>query len=215
MPNGFIMIRHNKLNPLYRILLLFFSLCVLHMGMAPLHAQDNRVGSTGQESADDSPRFELDEIVVTASATEEPLKTVPRNITVVTREDIKQAPSKNIVDLLSREAGINLRSLFGSDKQAVIDIRGMGATAASNVIVMVDGVRMNSSDLSGVDFSTIPLEMIERIEIADDLTDEQRAWIAEIERKLDAIQRRIDAGEDINMHGWLSENWINKVTPEI
>ncbi len=110
-------------------------------------------------------RFELDEIVVTASAMEEPLNTVPRNISVVTREDIEQAPSKNIVDLLNREAGINMRSLFGSDKQAVIDMRGMGATAASDVIVMVDGVRMNSPDMSGVDFSAIPLEMIERIEI--------------------------------------------------
>mgnify|MGYP001820578534 FL=1 len=123
--------------------------------------EENTVSDTGESP----PRFELDEIVVTASAMEEPLNAVPRNMTVVTREDIEQAPSKNIVDLLNREAGINMRSLFGTDKQAVIDMRGMGATAASDVIVMVDGVRMNSPDMSGVDFSTIPLETIERIEI--------------------------------------------------
>jgi len=127
----------------------------------------------GSDLNDDAPsmetekasRLELDEIVVTAARVEEPVMQVPRNVTVITSEDIEQAPSNNIVDLLNREAGINLRSLFGSDKQAVVDIRGMGATAASNVVVMVDGVRMNSPDLSGVDFSTIPLEMIERIEI--------------------------------------------------
>jgi iron complex outermembrane recepter protein len=152
-------------NALYRSISLFLILLVLHMGIVTAQAQNKPEESPESENGDTPIRFELDEIVVTASATEEPLKTVPRNITVVTREDIEQAPSKNIVDLLSRESGINLRSLFGSDKQAVIDIRGMGATAASNVIVMVDGVRMNSSDLSGVDFSTIPLEMIERIEI--------------------------------------------------
>ena len=130
-----------------------------------LNAQETQEEGTVSEKGEAPSRFELDEIVVTASAMEEPLYTVPRNITVVTREDIEQAPSKNIVDLLNREAGINMRSLFGNDKQSVIDMRGMGATAASDVIVMVDGIRMNSPDMSGVDFSTIPLEMIERIEI--------------------------------------------------
>ncbi|RLC13713.1 MAG: hypothetical protein DRI24_15115 [Deltaproteobacteria bacterium] len=160
------MIRHRKIKSFLGML--FFGLLplVLQMGNVPLlYAQETLEESTVSETEETPSRFELDEIVVTASAMEEPINTVPRNITVVTREDIEQAPSKNIVDLLSREAGINMRSLFGSDKQAVIDMRGMGATAASDVIVMVDGIRMNSSDMSGVDFSTIPLEMIERIEI--------------------------------------------------
>ena len=124
-------------------------------------------GMEAAEKADGAPppRFELDEIVVTAARTETPLNNVPKNVTVITREDIDQAPSNNIVDLLSREAGIQLRSLFGSDKQAVIDIRGMGATAGSSVVVMVDGIRMNPSDMAGVDFSSILLEQIERIEI--------------------------------------------------
>jgi iron complex outermembrane receptor protein len=161
----FIMIRFKKKHLAYGLFFFCLLLLVMEGGTAPVHAQSDSGEIRNAEVGESPQRFELDEIVVTASATEEPVKTVPRNVTVVTREDIEQAPSKNIVDLLNREAGINMRSLFGSDKQAVIDIRGMGATAAGNVIVMVDGVRMNSSDLSGVDFSTIPLEMIERIEI--------------------------------------------------
>jgi len=160
------MIRHRKLKSFPGALFLGVLLFVWHMGNIPLlNAQEEQEEGTVPETAENPSRFELDEIVVTASAMEEPLNAVPRNITVVTREDIEQAPSKNVVDLLNREAGINLRSLFGTDKQAVIDIRGMGATAASDVIVMVDGIRMNSSDMSGADFSSIPLEMIERIEI--------------------------------------------------
>ncbi len=127
-------------------------------------AASEQADGSGDETAQ-TPRLELDEIVVTAARMEEPLRQVPKNITVITSTDIEQAPSNNIVDLLNREVGINLRSLFGSDKQAVVDIRGMGATAASNVVVMVDGVRMNSPDMSGFDFSTIPLEMIDRIEV--------------------------------------------------
>jgi outer membrane receptor protein involved in Fe transport len=41
----------------------------------------------------------------------------------------------------------------------------MGETAANNVIVMVDGFRLNPPDLAGPDFSTIPIDEIERIEI--------------------------------------------------
>ena len=137
-------------------------LCIL--AIPAIAMANDLVDATGDETEQTS-RLELDEIVVTATRMEEPVRQVPKNITVITSKDIEQAPSNNIVDLLNREVGINLRSLFGSDKQAVIDIRGMGATAASNVVVMVDGVRMNSPDLSGFDFSTIPLEMIERIEV--------------------------------------------------
>ena len=121
-------------------------------------------GDQGPEETT-APRFELEEIVVTAAKTEAPVKSVPKNVTIITREEIEQAPSNNIVDLLNREAGINLRSLFGNDKQAVIDVRGMGATAGSNVVVMVDGIKINAADMSGVDFSTVLLEQIERIEI--------------------------------------------------
>ena len=146
---------------LFRRYIITIGVCLLSVSF-PLYAQDTvREG----EEATAMPRFELEEIIVTASRIEEPIKNVPRNVTVITSGDIEQAPSNNIVDLIARESGINLRSFFGNDKQAVIDIRGMGDTAPSNVIVMVDGVRLNSPDLTGSDFSSIPLDQVERIEI--------------------------------------------------
>ncbi|MDY6837497.1 MAG: TonB-dependent receptor [Thermodesulfobacteriota bacterium] len=111
------------------------------------------------------PRFELDEVVVTSTPIQEPVKAIPRHVTVITSEDIEQAPSNNVVELLAREANVNLKSFFGHDKQAGIDIRGMGETSVSNVIVMVDGFRLNPPDLAGVDFASVSLEQIERIEI--------------------------------------------------
>jgi iron complex outermembrane receptor protein len=44
-------------------------------------------------------------------------------------------------------------------------MRGFGATAGQNTLVLIDGRRLNDVDLSGVQWSTIPLEAIERIEI--------------------------------------------------
>jgi iron complex outermembrane receptor protein len=117
------------------------------------------------EKHPDQPRLELGEIVVTAARIDESIRRIPRNVTVITSGDIEQAGSNNLVDLLARESGIRLRSLFGHDKTAGVDMRGMGDTAASNVIVMVDGVRLNSPDLAGPDLSGVPLNSIERIEI--------------------------------------------------
>jgi iron complex outermembrane receptor protein len=110
-------------------------------------------------------RFEMEEVVVTATMIEEPIREIPKNVTVITSEDIAQASSNNVVDLLAREANINLLSFFGTDKRSSVDIRGFGQTGVSNVVVMVDGFRLNSPDLAGPDFSSVPLDQIERIEI--------------------------------------------------
>jgi iron complex outermembrane receptor protein len=118
-----------------------------------------------RENAKEMTRFELEEVVVTATRIEEAIQNIPKNVTVITSDDIEQASSNNVVDLLARETSVNLRSLFGHDKGAGLDIRGMGDTSVSNVIVMVDGFRLNPPDLAGPDFSSIPLDQIERIEI--------------------------------------------------
>jgi len=110
-------------------------------------------------------RFELDEVVVTATREEDTVREIPKNVTVITSFDIEQASSTNVVDLLAREANLNIRSLFGNDKKAGVDIRGMGDTYVSNVVLMVDGFRLNAPDQAGPDFSSIPLGRIERIEI--------------------------------------------------
>jgi iron complex outermembrane receptor protein len=128
------------------------------------HAEADSQKATDEATVDPS-HFELDEIVVTAAKIAEPVKRTPRNVTVITADDIAESPSNNIVDLLGQEVGINVRSIQGNDKFATIDIRGMGATASSNVVVLVDGIRLNSPDLSGPELSSISLSQIERIEV--------------------------------------------------
>lgn len=108
---------------------------------------------------------ELPTVVVTAASVDGSVFTVPHGMTVITAADIAKSTSSSLSDLLSREAGLNLKSSSGNDKHASIDIRGMGDTAVSNVLVMVDGVRLNESDLSGANLSSIALSEIDRIEI--------------------------------------------------
>ncbi len=105
----------------------------------------------------------LDEVTVYGSAVNAPKET--RSVTVIDRQAILNAPTNSLIDLLSREANVTLRSFTGHDKFGGIDIRGMGDTFASNVLILVDGMRLNAPDLSGADFSTLSLGQIERIEI--------------------------------------------------
>ncbi len=142
--------------------LLAVLLVILVMGQNFAHGQDIAGKNTDKNELK---RFELDEMVITGSKTDETLSGIPRNVSVITSGDIAQAPGNNIVDLLGREGSVNLKSFFGSDKWSAIDIRGMGDTAVSNVVVMKNGFRLNPPDLSGPDFSSIPLDSIERIEI--------------------------------------------------
>jgi iron complex outermembrane receptor protein len=87
--------------------------------------------------------------------------------TAVTATDIERSPGQTVQDILAREPGIQVTSLFGSinGAQTTVDMRGFGATATANTLVLVNGRRLNDIDLQGVDFSAIPRESIERIEI--------------------------------------------------
>src|SRR5437016_9460656 len=59
-----------------------------------------------------------------------------------------------------------MKDLFGNNaSNTSIDLRGFGATGPQNTLILLDGRRLNDIDLSGVQWSAIPLSSIERIEI--------------------------------------------------
>jgi iron complex outermembrane recepter protein len=87
--------------------------------------------------------------------------------TVITAEEIAQSPSMTVQDILAREAGVQVQSLYGSVNGAhtTIDLRGFGSTAQSNTLILINGRRLNDVDMAAVDLSAIPQNGIERIEI--------------------------------------------------
>ena len=107
----------------------------------------------------------LPEVVVTATRTASEIERVPAGITVITLEDIKNSNAGSIPDLLSSGEGIIVRNLQGNGKNAQVDLRGYGETGPYNTLVLVDGRRVNGIDLSGVDWTQIPIDQVERIEI--------------------------------------------------
>src|SRR4030042_484394 len=107
----------------------------------------------------------LEKVVVTATRDAQEIKKIPANVTVITREEIERSNAKTTVDVLRDEVGVVVRDYYGNGKTASVDIRGFGETGLLNTLVLVDGRRVNQIDLGGVDWTQIPLDQVERIEI--------------------------------------------------
>jgi iron complex outermembrane receptor protein len=105
-------------------------------------------------------------VIVTATRLPEVATDVPVGVSVIPKREIQSSPATNLPDLLRQRAGIEVRSLFGPLAiDATVDLRGLGEAAGSNVLVLLDGQRLNAVDSGSVIWSTIPLAAIERIEI--------------------------------------------------
>ncbi len=107
----------------------------------------------------------MDKVVVTASRQEEQAVKVPANVTVITAEEIDNSTAQNVADLLSTLAGAHVVDTGGNRRNYWLDLRGGGETSPQNLLLMVDGRRVNLPDLSGPDWNLIPLERIARIEV--------------------------------------------------
>ncbi len=106
----------------------------------------------------------MEEVVVTATRQEEKIAFVPANVNVITENDIKNSTAHNIPDLLRTQVGIHVNDVTGNKRSFTVDLRGFGETAALNTLVLVDGRRINQADLSGTDWTLIPIDRIKRIE---------------------------------------------------
>lgn len=108
----------------------------------------------------------LDDVVVTSSRFNENSSIQTANLKVITKDEIKNSPALSIPDVLRMQAGLNITSLYGNQGiDASVDSRGFGDSATSNTLILLDGQRLNGVDSGSIQWTSIPLESIERIEI--------------------------------------------------
>ena len=111
------------------------------------------------------PPVRIGDMLVTAAPTSRKPETVPAAVTVITAEQIATSAAQTVPDLLRHVAGVNVADWMGNARRTNVDIRGFGETAAANTLVLVDGHKINAADLSGIDWTLIPLDRIARIEV--------------------------------------------------
>lgn len=104
----------------------------------------------------------FDPVVVTATRSESRVSEVLADVTVIDRAEIERHGAGTITELLARQPGIQAVQNGGPGTSTSFYIRG---TNAAHTKVLVDGVAINSVDLSGSPLRFISLADVERIEI--------------------------------------------------
>lgn len=120
--------------------------------------------SIAEESADKKTGVAtLEEVVVTATKTEEKRGDIANAVTLLDFADIDTSPAQSLGELLANEQGIDWRTRgdYGGAAEE-IHIRGMSGIGTQ---VLVEGMVVNSPSLGSADAGLIPLHSIESIEV--------------------------------------------------
>ncbi|MFH1857793.1 MAG: TonB-dependent receptor [Candidatus Omnitrophota bacterium] len=85
------------------------------------------------------------------------------HVTVLTQKEIQQSHAKTLPELLRFVEGVFLYDAVGNQQDVTLGLRGF--SEGEDVLVLVDGVKLNEPDANNVLFPLIPLDTVERIEI--------------------------------------------------
>jgi outer membrane cobalamin receptor len=118
--------------------------------------------ASGAEAAGDGERYELGEVTVTAARVPAPSAETPPAVSVVTAADIAARGASTVAEALETVVGLSLNDKGPRGSQISVSLRG---STTNQVLVLIDGVRVNEA-LSGLaDLSRLSVENIERIEV--------------------------------------------------
>lgn len=105
-------------------------------------------------------------LVVTASRFSESSLRAAANILTISREEIRASGAQTLPDVLRQKSSVHIKPLYGSlAGDTAVDMRGFGDGGSQRTLVLLNGQRLNPLDFSSVDWGSIPLESVERIEI--------------------------------------------------
>ena len=114
-------------------------------------------GTSPSWSAEAAPQ-----VVVTANRVAQPTDKVIADLVVIDAEQIARAGPIGLAELLQRHAGAELSSTGGPGQVSGVFLRG---TNTNHVVVLIDGVRVNSSTTGTTALEHLPLAQIDRIEV--------------------------------------------------
>ena len=105
---------------------------------------------------------QLPDSVVTASRTTQRADELVSDVVVITRAEIEKSTGRTLPEILARAPGVQFSANGGLGKNSSVNIRG---AEARHTVLLIDGVRFGSATAGSPNWDTIPVDMIERIEI--------------------------------------------------
>ena len=131
------------------------------IGTTPLWAQE--VTDSQPAPAADQDTLYMDDVVVTATRTENKVLETSSNITVIKASDLQNMDAKNLGDALKKVPGIFYTNASGLEPK--ISLRGTHIGMSGGALVLLNGIPVNMGKFGYTDFESLPIENIDRVEI--------------------------------------------------
>ncbi|WP_422029451.1 TonB-dependent receptor [Reyranella sp.] len=137
------------------------------LGLIPMLARAQTAPPSGDPSATSQQPVSLPPITVSAGRGSD-LQKLDVSTTVMTREQIQATPETGVDQLVNRIPGVWLPTIPTGQLHPTaqpVNIRGFGTSTTINTLIMVDGVPVNDPYFRTMNWSTIPKNSVERIEV--------------------------------------------------
>lgn len=123
--------------------------------------------TAGVAAAEPVQEHALDDFVVTATRISQPVKEVTAAVSVITREMIENSNATSVAELLPTIPGVAITNQYGGyGARTGIAIRGInGGADSQKLLLLIDGRPANGAFKGTINWSTIPLSNVERIEV--------------------------------------------------
>jgi iron complex outermembrane receptor protein len=106
----------------------------------------------------------LPEIVVTATKTEKKVEDAPGSVTVIDQEALKRQNIQTVDDALNSLSGMFVKRTKGL-MDATASVRLRGFSGDQYTLILLDGQPLNDAYTGGLDWGSLPVGNIERIEV--------------------------------------------------
>ncbi len=110
---------------------------------------------------DDNSIIQLDDIIISATRNPASLNNVTASSSLITEDQIRKSSANNLKGLLGSSNLVQILD-YGTGSLSSVSIRG---STSSQVLILVDGERLNSPLSGGVDIDNLPVNNIRRVEI--------------------------------------------------
>ena len=118
--------------------------------------------TTAGETPEAARLEETDEVVVSATKSRQPISHVTSAVEIITGEQMQQRKLRSVADALRLAEGATLFSFGGPGTLANVRLRG---SSTEQVLVLIDGVPVNSATAGSYNFANLTTDNIERMEI--------------------------------------------------
>jgi len=118
--------------------------------------------STSLQAEAEAPYELKPDMVVTPSRMAESLSETLASVSVISREDIELSVAEDLFELLRLQPGVDIARTGGPGSQTSVFLRGSNS---NHVLVLIDGIRVSSSNTGAFAWEQLPINQVERVEI--------------------------------------------------